>query len=111
MMLLSHRQSFTSFSKRRMHNRDYKRRHSKERLNYKRISYLEPLFDDMIAVDEKGHTKSYTCEQLRNEYNRLIDDICHYLLNIYDLDQELEAYIEAYHELVEQLESCNNLTS
>lgn len=83
----------------------------KERLNYKRISYLEPLFDDMIAVDEKGHTKSYTCEQLRNEYNRLIDDICHYLLKIYDLDQELEAYIEAYHELVEQLEFCNNLTS
>lgn len=72
----------------------------KERLNYKRISSLEPLFDVLIAVDEKGHTQSYTCEQLRNEYNWLIDDICHYLLKIYNLDQELEAYIEAYHELI-----------
>lgn len=83
----------------------------KERLNYKRISYLELLFDDIVIVDEKGHTKSYTCEQLRKEYNRLIDDICHYLLKIYDLDQELEAYIEAYHELAEQLETLNTLTS
>lgn len=83
----------------------------KERLNYKRISSLEPLFDVWISVDEKGHTKSYTCEQLRNEYNRLIDDICHYLLKIYNLDQELEAYMEAYHELVDQLETYNNITS
>lgn len=83
----------------------------KERLNYKRIISLEPLFDDLIAVDEKGHTQSYTCEQLCNEYNRLVDDICHYLLKIYNLDQELEAYMEAYHELAEQLETLNTLTS
>lgn len=71
----------------------------KELSAYKKLDTLEPLLDGIAATDCNGSTKTYSYEQLREEYNSLIDDIGHLLQKVYELDLEAEKYAAAYQQL------------
>lgn len=75
----------------------------KELLRYEKMDTLEPLFNVLVAADKWGHTQVYNYEQLRKEYNHLIDVIEHYLNEIRRLDNQLEACMETIDELIDKL--------
>ena len=70
---------------------------------YKKLDTLEPLFDSITAYDSDHVTRVYSYEELRNEYNDLIDDIQHLLWKINSLSQEAEEYASAYEQLADKL--------
>lgn len=75
----------------------------KQLLDYRKLDTLEPLFDRLVATDDNGYTRVYSYEQLRKEYNRLVDDIGHFLGEIYRIDRELEEYMEACQQISDEL--------